>query len=280
MQAHRLRARELASAVASASTSSISTDNPASRLHHHARRGLVLFTLASVALHIVLLAALPGFEAMQVVTEARVLDVVLVESSAATAIVSEPSAPPKPDTSPPKRDAVPKAPVAKPRIDRQAPRQREAESHRATEPDTPPPQAPSASRQQSRTNATPSIPVAPPAPDPGRAASGAKPPLPMHEAAPVTPPAFTASYLTNPAPRYPLIARRNGEQGTVTLRVLVTRDGAPARVTIEQTSGSRHLDSAALETVKTWRFVPARKGDEAIEAWVIVPIVFRLEGAS
>jgi protein TonB len=279
MQAHRLRARELASAVASASTPSISTDNPASRLHHRARRGLVLFALASVALHIVLLAALPGFEAMQIVPEARVLDVVLVEASAATAIVSEPSAPPKPDTSPPKRDAVPKAPVAKPRIDRQATRQGKPETHRATEPDTPPPQAPSASRQQSHANPTPSIPVAPPAPDPGRAASGTKP-LPTHEAAPVTPPAFTASYLTNPAPRYPLIARRNGEQGTVTLRVLVTRDGAPARVTIEQTSGSRHLDGAALETVKTWRFVPARKGDEAIEAWVIVPIVFRLEGAS
>jgi len=66
----------------------------------------------------------------------------------------------------------------------------------------------------------------------------------------------------------------------VTLRVLVTREGAPARVTVEQTSGSRHLDTAALEAVKTWRFVPARQGTEPVDAWVLVPIVFRLEDAS
>jgi protein TonB len=51
-------------------------------------------------------------------------------------------------------------------------------------------------------------------------------------------------------------------------------------VSEERTSGSGHLDSAALETVKTWRFVPARQGRESIEAWVLVPIVFRLEGTS
>jgi protein TonB len=66
----------------------------------------------------------------------------------------------------------------------------------------------------------------------------------------------------------------------VTLRVLVTREGQPARVSIERSSGSSQLDGAALETVKTWRFVPARQGRESIEAWVLVPIVFRLEGTS
>jgi protein TonB len=103
---------------------------------------------------------------------------------------------------------------------------------------------------------------------------------PRREAPQITPPAFNAAYLQNPAPRYPLMARRRGEQGTVTLRVLVTRDGIPARVSVERTSGSGHLDSAALETVKTWRFTPARAGSEPIEAWVLVPVVFRLEGTS
>jgi len=105
-------------------------------------------------------------------------------------------------------------------------------------------------------------------------------PEPAPHTAEITPPAFNASYLRNPAPRYPLIARRNGEQGTVTLRVLVTREGQPARVSIERSSGSSQLDGAALETVKTWRFVPARQGRESVEAWVLVPIVFRLEGTS
>ncbi|HXF67131.1 MAG TPA: energy transducer TonB, partial [Burkholderiales bacterium] len=96
--------------------------------------------------------------------------------------------------------------------------------------------------------------------------------------APVTPPRLDASYLRNPPPRYPLAARRAGEQGTVLLRVLVARDGQPARVELERSSGSRHLDAAALEAVKAWRFIPARRGTEPLESWVLVPIVFRLEG--
>ena len=96
----------------------------------------------------------------------------------------------------------------------------------------------------------------------------------------VTPPAFNAAYLRNPAPRYPLASRRAGEQGTVTLRVLVSSDGLPARVNIEKTSGWDNLDSAALEAVKGWRFRPARRGTEPVEGWVLVPIVFRLEGPS
>ena len=49
---------------------------------------------------------------------------------------------------------------------------------------------------------------------------------------------------------------------------------------VEKSSGSAHLDAAALEAVRGWRFVPARLGADAIEAWVLVPIVFRLEGPS
>jgi protein TonB len=49
-------------------------------------------------------------------------------------------------------------------------------------------------------------------------------------------------------------------------------------VELERSSGSTHLDTAALETVKGWRFNPARRGTEAVEGWVLVPIVFRLEG--
>lgn len=96
----------------------------------------------------------------------------------------------------------------------------------------------------------------------------------------VTPPNFSAAYLRNPAPHYPIVARRTGEQGTVMLRVLVSREGLPGRVDVEKSSGSTHLDAAALEAVKAWRFAPARKGGETIDSWMLVPIVFRLEGAS
>ncbi len=99
-----------------------------------------------------------------------------------------------------------------------------------------------------------------------------------HATAAQTPLTFNAAYLSNPAPRYPDAARRSGEQGTVTLRVRVTRDGVASEVAVAKSSGSPHLDATALEAVKAWRFTPARRGGEAIESWMLVPIVFRLEG--
>ncbi len=93
----------------------------------------------------------------------------------------------------------------------------------------------------------------------------------------VTPPVFNAAYLRNPPPRYPPAARRNSEEGTVVLRVLVTTDGTASRTELDRSSGSMSLDSAALEAVRNWRFVPARRGAQNIEDWVRVPVVFRLE---
>lgn len=101
-----------------------------------------------------------------------------------------------------------------------------------------------------------------------------------HATAAQAPLRFNAAYLSNPAPLYPYAARRSGEQGTVTLRVRVTRDGVASEVMVEKSSGSQHLDAAALEAVKAWRFAPARRGIEAIESWMLVPIVFRLEESS
>jgi protein TonB len=110
------------------------------------------------------------------------------------------------------------------------------------------------------------------------AAVAAEPALPV--TATETPASFRATYLQNPLPRYPMESRRAGEQGTVMLRVLVARDGTAARVEIDKSSGSPQLDTAARETVKAWRFTPGRRGAETIESWMVVPVVFRLEGAS
>jgi protein TonB len=96
----------------------------------------------------------------------------------------------------------------------------------------------------------------------------------------LSPPNYKAAYLSNPPPAYPRVSRRNGEEGTVVLRVRVSAAGAAIQVQVERTSGSERLDAAALEAVKAWRFVPARRGAEAIEASVLVPIVFSLSGTS
>lgn len=91
-------------------------------------------------------------------------------------------------------------------------------------------------------------------------------------------PRFDAAYLNNPRPAYPPLSRRLGEEGKVLLRVRVSREGQPAAVDLEKSSNFERLDEAARQVVARWRFVPAKRGDEAIEATVIVPIVFRLEG--
>lgn len=87
-------------------------------------------------------------------------------------------------------------------------------------------------------------------------------------------PRFDADYLRNPAPAYPALSRRLGEQGEVLLRVYVEPDGSPSRVELKASSGFARLDSAALNAVRKWRFVPARLGDTATGAWVVVPISF------
>jgi protein TonB len=69
-----------------------------------------------------------------------------------------------------------------------------------------------------------------------------------------------------------------GEAGRVVLRVLVTAAGTPERVELRTSSGSQRLDGVALETVQRWKFIPARQGDTPVSAWVLVPILFTLEG--
>ena len=89
---------------------------------------------------------------------------------------------------------------------------------------------------------------------------------------------FDAAYLNNPSPAYPMLSRRLREEGEVMLRVLVAADGQPKRIEVRTGSGSERLDRAAEDAVARWRFVPARRGESAVEAWVLVPIVFKLKG--
>jgi protein TonB len=86
-----------------------------------------------------------------------------------------------------------------------------------------------------------------------------------------------AAYLHTPEPAYPASAREEGEEGVVLLRVRISRGGLPEEIVLERSSGHGALDRAAVAGVKRWSFTPARRGDEAIEAWMRVPIRFRLD---
>src|SRR5690606_20794686 len=92
--------------------------------------------------------------------------------------------------------------------------------------------------------------------------------------APLVEPRYDAAYLRNPAPAYPRMSRRLGEHGRVVLRVRVEADGRPSHLEVQRSSGSLRLDKAALDAVRRWTFVAARRGDERIAAWVLVPMEF------
>lgn len=94
---------------------------------------------------------------------------------------------------------------------------------------------------------------------------------------PIEPPKFGVSYLNNPAPDYPPTSRRLGEEGRVLMKVLVSAEGAAEEVTVTKSSGSERLDNAAIQAVKRWRFIPAKKNNQALSAYVIVPVKFSLD---
>jgi protein TonB len=84
-------------------------------------------------------------------------------------------------------------------------------------------------------------------------------------------------YRRNPPPRYPRIAKSRGYQGKVLLNVLVGRNGRVLDVAVAASSGYRVLDKAALKAVADWLFEPGKKGQEAVEMWVKVPIRFEIK---
>lgn len=133
-----------------------------------------------------------------------------------------------------------------------------------------------------------SVPVAPP---PAVAAAPAAEPSPVVAAAPAPPanggataivadsePDFRAAYLDNPRPPYPLAARRMGWEGKVILNIEVLAEGRCGGINVFRSSGHEALDNAALNTVKGWRFVPARHAGRPVTQWFRLPINFSLEG--
>jgi len=112
--------------------------------------------------------------------------------------------------------------------------------------------------------------VAPPSPGVARGADMAARPPAAGRDAPAEPAAG------NPAPSYPVSARRAGREGRAVLRVVVTSTGEGREVRIAESSGTPSLDEAALAAVRQWRFTPARRGGEAAEDVVLVPVSFTL----
>jgi periplasmic protein TonB len=102
------------------------------------------------------------------------------------------------------------------------------------------------------------------------------PPVAAITLEPVVAPRTDAAHLNHPA-TYPPISKRLGEQGVVQLEVQVLVDGTVGQLKLKRSSGYVRLDEAALSAVRHWRYLPARRGDQAIAAWYVQPVSFSLD---
>ena len=140
-------------------------------------------------------------------------------------------------------------------------------------PEPPPPVIPVIDKMPSeQAIVTPPVPPQPPAP-----------PKPVAPPAPAPPPpsrpktiSTGVEYLQAPKPEYPPFSIRRGEEGRVTLRVLVDAKGQPIQVEVQKTSGSSRLDEAARKAVLRVMFKPHIEDGRAISVYAIVPIDFNL----
>ena len=130
--------------------------------------------------------------------------------------------------------------------------------------------------QAAPSEAAPVVPAAAPTAAAAPAAAGHQRPNTTPSPA-VSLPSSDADYLNNPAPAYPRMSRRQGEQGTVVLRVFINTEGRAEKAEIRTSSGYSRLDEAALATVQRWRYVPGKRAGVPEAMWFNVPIRFVLD---
>lgn len=79
-------------------------------------------------------------------------------------------------------------------------------------------------------------------------------------------------------PDYPVSSIRNAEEGTVELMLYVLPNGRVGDAKIKRSSGHQRLDEAAIrEAKRSWRFIPASNGGEAIPSWGTFAVTFSLQ---
>ena len=79
-----------------------------------------------------------------------------------------------------------------------------------------------------------------------------------------------------PDPQYTDEAREAKLQGRVTLRVLVGVDGRASQIQLVQGIGMG-LDDRSVQSVRSWKFTPARDGARrAVPSWITIEVIYRL----
>jgi TonB family protein len=85
------------------------------------------------------------------------------------------------------------------------------------------------------------------------------------------------TYRSLSPPTYPAAALEAGQEGKVILKVLVDTDGSAKQLEVASASLPGVFDEASIATVRKWKFNPAVRDGQPVEAWVQVPICFSRE---
>jgi TonB family protein len=82
--------------------------------------------------------------------------------------------------------------------------------------------------------------------------------------------------ITQVKPKYTEDALVHKVQGTVVLDMIVTKDGAPAGITLTR-SLDPGLDAAAMDAARQWRFEPGRLAGTPVDVLVTLVLDFRIQ---
>lgn len=89
--------------------------------------------------------------------------------------------------------------------------------------------------------------------------------------------AILSRFIDKPALDYPLKARQEGLEGTVTLRFEMLADGTIGAIEVAKSSGHPILDTAAQKALKQWRHRPSSNPNQPASAWATLDFNFTLD---
>jgi periplasmic protein TonB len=77
-------------------------------------------------------------------------------------------------------------------------------------------------------------------------------------------------------PEYPLIEQRLGNEGRVTVRVLIGTDGRVTQVEPVSFTSEAFLEATRKQALKKWRFSPATRDGVPVESWHTMSVRFEI----
>jgi protein TonB len=82
--------------------------------------------------------------------------------------------------------------------------------------------------------------------------------------------------VVDPAPQYPEIPLRAGIEGTVWVKIWVTKEGKTKKAEVVRTD-SELFNEAAIDAAMKWVFTPAVMNNGPVAVWVTIPFKFKLQ---